>query len=131
MNHKKILVIDDDPDIRAFNMAVVEENGYIPLSASNGEEGFAIIQKEKPDLVILDVLMPLQSGIRLYYKLKTDDALKDIPVIILSGISKKCFLASEDVLSEFSGKKIPEPAIYLEKPVEPKTLANAIKNILT
>ena len=88
---KKVLVVDDDPDVRLFSVTVLEENGFFPLEATNGEEGLKSIKKEKPELVILDVLMPRQSGIRLYRELKTDKSLKDIPIIILSGIAKKTF----------------------------------------
>ena len=86
---KKVLVVDDDPDVRLFNMTVVEENGFTPIEASNGEEGLKLLKEEKPDLVILDVLMPRQSGIRFFRDLKTDNSLKHIPVILLSGIAKK------------------------------------------
>lgn len=127
---KKILVVDDDPDVRLFNTTVVEENGYIPLEAANGEEGLKIIKEQKPSLVILDVLMPRQSGIRLYRELKTDKTLKDIQVIILSGIAKKTFLRSQKALTEFGGESVPEPETYLEKPVEPDELAGAIKKYL-
>ena len=97
---KRILVIDDDPDIIMFNKSVVEENGHTALEAPNGEEGFKILKKEKPDLVILDVLMPRRSGVRLYRELKTDKSIKHIPVIILSGIAKKTFLRSQNALTE-------------------------------
>jgi two-component system, OmpR family, phosphate regulon response regulator PhoB len=130
MTNKKVLVVDDDPDVRLFNITVIEENGYTALSANNGEEGLDIIQREKPDVVILDVLMPLQSGLRLYYKLQTDNALKNIPIIILSGIAKKSFLRSQNALTKFEGEEVPAPKTYLEKPVEPEELAKAIKNIL-
>ena len=63
---KKVLVVDDDPDVRVFNTTVVEEYGYEPIEAENGEEGLKMIKKHMPDLVILDVMMPRQSGIRLY-----------------------------------------------------------------
>jgi twitching motility two-component system response regulator PilH len=127
---KKVLVVDDDPDVRLFNVTVVEENGYTPLEASNGEEGLKILKEEQPDLVILDVLMPRQSGIRLYRELKTDKSLKDIKVILLSGIAEKTFLRSQKALTEFGGEEIPAPEIYLEKPVEPEELAEAIKKYL-
>jgi twitching motility two-component system response regulator PilH len=127
---KKVLVVDDDPDVRLFNVTVVEESGYTPLEASNGEEGLKILKEERPDLVILDVLMPRQSGIRLYRELKTDKSLKDIRVILLSGIAEKTFLRSQKALTEFGGEDIPAPEIYLEKPVEPEELAAAIKKFL-
>jgi len=127
---KKILVVDDDPDVRMFSTTVVEECGHTSLEAENGEEGLKILKKEKPDLVILDVLMPKQSGIRLYRELKTDKALKHIPVVMLSGIAKRTFLRSQKALTEFGGKEVPEPEVYLEKPVEPEELAETIRNVL-
>lgn len=127
---KRVLVVDDDPDVRLFNTTVLEENGYTPLVATNGEEGLEIIRKELPDLVILDVMMPKQSGIRLYRELKTDKALKNIPVIILSGIAEKTFLRSQNALTEFGGEQVPPPETYIEKPVEPDELADVIKKVL-
>jgi twitching motility two-component system response regulator PilH len=127
---KKVLVVDDDPDVRLFSVTVLEENGYTPLEAEDGEMGLKMIKAEKPDLVILDVLMPRQSGVRLYRELKTAKALKDLKVIILSGIAKKTFLRSQKALTEFGGAEIPEPEIYLEKPVEPEELADVIKKVL-
>lgn len=127
---KKVLVVDDDPDVRLFSITVLEENGYTPLEATNGEEAMQLIRKEHPDLVILDVLMPRESGIRLYRQLKMDKKLDKIPIIILSGITRRSFLRSQKALTEFGGEEVPEPQTYLEKPVEPEELASAIRAAL-
>ncbi len=127
---KKVLVVDDDPDVVTFNVTIVEELGYTPLVAKNGEEGLKIVKEERPDLVILDVLMPRQSGVRLYRELKTDKSLGQIPVIMLSAIAEKTFLRSQKALTEFGEDKIPEPEIYLEKPIEPEELAKIIKDTI-
>jgi twitching motility two-component system response regulator PilH len=127
---KKVLVVDDDPDVRMFSVTVLEEHGYTPLEAADGEEGLKMIKAEKPDLVLLDVLMPRQSGIRLYRELKTDKALKNIHVIVLSGIAKKTFLRSQKALTEFGAAEVPEPEVYLEKPVEAEELADVIKKVI-
>lgn len=127
---KKVLTVDDDPDISAFVKTVLEENGYTPIVAKNGEMGLSMAVAEKPDLVILDVLMPKQSGIKMYRELKSDDALKEIPVIILSGIAKRTFLRSQEALTEFGDLPVPEPELYIEKPVEPDELAEAVKNLI-
>ncbi|WP_022668924.1 response regulator [Desulfospira joergensenii] len=124
---KKVLVVDDDPDVRSFVVTVLEENQYTPLVAQDGVEGLEKILKDPPDLVILDVLMPRGSGIRLYRQLKTDEVLKGIPVIMFTGIAMRSFLKSQKVLEEFKGGEVPKPDIYLEKPVEPEELARAIK----
>ncbi len=127
---KRILAVDDDPDIIIFVQTVLEENGYIPLIARNGETGLSIARDENPDLIILDVLMPKQSGIRMYRELKGDEALRGIPVIILSGIARRTFLRSQEALTEFGDQPVPEPEVYMEKPVEPAELAEAIKDLI-
>ncbi|WP_299980034.1 response regulator [Desulfobacula sp.] len=127
---KKVLVVDDDPDVRSFVVTVLEENQYMPLTAQDGIEGFEMIEKERPDLVILDVLMPRGSGIRLYRQLKTNENLKKIPVIMFTGIALRSFLKSQKALDEFKGGEVPEPDIYLEKPVTPEELVAAIKKKL-
>lgn len=127
---KKVLIVDDDPDVRLFSATVVEQCGHTPIEAENGEDGFKAVKAEKPDLVILDVLMPKQSGIRLYRELKTDPAFASVHVILLSGIAKKTFLRSQKALTEFGGAEVPEPELYLEKPVEPEELAASIKSVL-
>jgi len=127
---KKILVVDDDPDVRLFSQAVLEENGYIPVLAKNGEEGEDAIKKDKPDLIILDVLMPKESGIRLYRNMKTNKNFREIPIVMLSGIAEKSFLRSQKVLTEFGGDPVPDPEAYLEKPVDGQVLADTIKKIL-
>jgi twitching motility two-component system response regulator PilH len=127
---KKVLVVDDDPDIRLFSVNVLEEHGYTPLEAGDGVEGLKMIKEEKPDLVLLDILMPRQSGIRLYRELKTDKSLKNIHVIVLSGIAKRTFLRSQNALTDFGGAEVPEPEVYLEKPVEADELAKTIKELI-
>ena len=127
---KKVLVVDDDPDIRMLNKSIVEESGYTPIEAENGEEGLKMAKKENPDLIILDVLMPKQSGVRLYRDLVTHKSLKHIPIILLSGIAKSTFMRSQKALTQFGGAEVPEPEVYLEKPIEPEALAIRIKEAL-
>ena len=127
---KKVLNVEDDPDIRTFVTTVLEENGYIPIMAKDGEEGTRKVKEEKPDLIILDILMPKESGIKMYHELKKNPSFKDIPVVMLSGVSKRTFLRSQAALTEFGDETVPEPEAYLEKPVEPEDLAEILKKIL-
>lgn len=127
---KKVLNVEDDADIRTFVTTVLEENGYIPIMAIDGAEGMEKIREERPDLIILDILMPRESGIKMYHELKHDPSLKDIPVVMLSGVSKRTFLRSQAALTEFGDETVPEPQAYLEKPVEPEDLAETLKKIL-
>ena len=128
---KKVLIVDDDVDVRTFVSSVVEDIGYKPELAKDGEEGIGKVKKEKPALIILDVLMPKESGIKMYRALKTDSQFSDIPVIVHSGIAKRTFLRSQKALDEFGDQPVPEPEAYLEKPVEPEELGAMIKKFLS
>jgi two-component system phosphate regulon response regulator PhoB len=127
---KKVLIVDDDVDIRKVVSKLVEKSGYITIEAKNGVEGMGKVRENKPDLIILDILMPKESGIRMYRELKSEEALKDIPVIVLSAIPKKSFFRSQKVLDEFAGQSVPEPEAYIEKPEEPEELIALMKKIL-
>ena len=127
---KKVLVVDDELDMRTFITTLLETENFKPLSAVDGKEGLEIARKQKPALIILDVMMPKESGITLYRELKNDPELKDIPVIMLSALSKKTFFHSQKVLDEYKDEKIPEPAAYIEKPPEPEELIEAIQTCL-
>jgi len=127
---KKVLIVDDEPDMRVFLTTLLETNGFKPLSAEDGRQGMEIARNRKPALIILDVMMPKESGIGMYRELKGDPELKDIPVIMLSALSRKTFFHSQRVLDEYRGEKIPEPAAYMEKPPEPDELLEAIRKCL-
>ena len=127
---KKVLIVDDEPDMRTYISTLLETNGYKPILAVDGVEGLESARREKPALIILDVLMPKDSGINMYRELKNDPELNDIPVIMLSAISRKTFFHSQKVLDEYKGEKIPEPAAYIEKPAEPEELLEEIRNCL-
>ena len=129
--HKNILIVDDDEDFIQIEKTILESAGYDVTVARNGDECLEKVGQKKPDLVILDVLMPRQSGIRLYRELKTDKSLKNVKVIMLSGVAKRTFMRSQKALTEFGGDKVPEPEIYIEKPVEPEDLAAAIEKMLS
>lgn len=126
----KVLVVDDELDMRTFITTLLETNGYKPISAVDGREGLEVARRSRPSLIILDVMMPKESGINMYRELKQDPALKAIPVIMLSALSRKTFFHSQKVLDEYRGEHVPEPAAYIEKPPEPDELLQAIENSL-
>ncbi len=127
---KRVLIVDDDIDVTTLVSKLVERAGYEAVVAKNGVQGMGKVREGKPDLIILDILMPKQSGVRMYRELKTDEPLKDIPVIMLSAIAPKSFFRSQKVLDEFAGQSVPEPEAYIEKPEEPEELVELMKRIL-
>ena len=127
---KKVLTVDDEYQMRDFISTLLLENDYAPLQAKNGEEALAIVKEEKPDLIILDVLMPEKSGIKLYRELKNNEGLKEIPVIICSGVAKRTFLRSLDGPGKSDGGGLPQPEGYIEKPVKPAILVKTLKELI-
>jgi CheY-like chemotaxis protein len=127
---QRVLVVDDELDIRIYISTLLETNGYKPLLAEDGLLGLDIARNERPSLIILDVMMPRESGITMYRELKKDPELNKIPVIMLSALSRKTFLHSQKVLDEYADEKIPEPEAYIEKPPEPDELLAAIQKSL-
>jgi two-component system phosphate regulon response regulator PhoB len=126
MMKKKILVVDDEMDIRIFISTLVETNGYRSLVAKDGEEGLQMVKEHKPDLIILDVMMPKESGLKLYRELRSDNTTKQIPVIMVSAVSRKTFLHSIRELERYHGVSLAEPEAYIEKPPEAEELITFI-----
>ncbi|MBU2547042.1 MAG: response regulator [Proteobacteria bacterium] len=127
---RRVLVVDDEMEIRTYFTTLLEEQGYKTRIAENGEQGLALVREKKPDLVVLDVMMPKESGIKMYREIKTDPALADLPVLIVSGLAKKTFLHSQKVLDRFKGQDVPEPDGYIEKPPEPEELLGEVKRLI-
>ena len=131
---KKILIVDDDPDVILFLSTVVKDHGYITADASNGREGLEKAKSDHPDL-ILDLMMPQKSGIALLSDLKKDDALKEIPVIMVTGVSSETGI-DLDAFFKKGATGDPErnamkPEGYIEKPVDPQKLLKLVKKALS
>ena len=84
---KKILIVDDDPNIVDYLVTLFEDNGYATCSAKDAQEGLETAQREVPDLITLDLEMPGEWGPRLFRKLCEEQRLKNIPVIVITGFS--------------------------------------------
>lgn len=117
-------MVDDDPDARDFFVTVLEDHGFATVSARDGNEAMDRLAEERPDLVTLDITMPEKSGVGVYRGIKENEAYKDIPVIIITGVSDdfKRFISSR--------RQVPPPEGYLSKPVEPHELVGKVKELL-
>ena len=117
-------------DMRIFLRTLLETSGYRPVLARNGSEGLCRCREEDPALVILDVMMPGQGGVKMYLTLKTDDTLKSIPVIMLSAVAERSFEHYLRMLNVRVPGRMPEPCAYVEKPPEPQKLLQVISDCL-
>ncbi len=122
MKKKKILIVDDELDMRIFISTLLETRGYKPVVTRDGKEGMRKAKSVVPDLIILDVMMPEEGGVQMYRQLKTDNNLKDIPGIMVSAIAKKTFSHYLKMLNVQRDDHIPEPDAYMEKPPEAEAL---------
>ncbi len=131
MSSKKILVVDDERDMRIFVSTVVETLGFEPIPAENGSQALDLAGTNPPALVILDVMMPkIDDGIQAYQQFKSDPALSGIPIIMLSAIAKKTFFHSIQILSPRQGSRLPEPEAYMEKPPDARELSRLITELM-
>ncbi len=123
----KILIIDDDKVIVRYLGKFLKDNGYKTIVANDGENGMTLIKTEKPDLIILDVMMEtLFSGFEVYRKIKIDDDLNKIPIIGISGMA-------DEINVQFDKNRDAEyfnPDEFLEKPVDKELLLKKVANLL-
>ncbi len=128
-NEKKILVVDDEPDVRNFLSACIQDAGFQVDSAVDGQDALEKIEKEIPDLMTLDMVMPRKSGIDLIRTLRKNDEWAGLPVIVITAHAKNEF-ASEDIKSFNAFTSGLKPRRTIEKPVTPKKLVDTICEIL-
>ena len=124
---KKILAIDDEVDTLTFYSELLDDYNFTPITAENGVEGLKKARKEKPDLILLDIMMPKKSGLKTFKELKNDPDLNNIPVIIITGISKDVDYKS--LLNKPSTRRMP-PEGHLVKPLTADNLIKEITKIL-
>ena len=85
---KKILFIEDEPTLQKTFKEILEKEGYQLISAFDGENGLVLAKKEKPDLILLDLILPKKDGFEVLKELKSDEETKEIPVIVLTNLEE-------------------------------------------
>ena len=116
MTSKKIFIIDDDPVVVRYLAALFQNNGYETCSAADTKEALDKVLVEMPDLICLDLQMPGEWGPRFYRKLRRNKTLKDIPVIVVSGID--------------GDHAIKNAIAFIRKPFDPDELVGIVKNTI-
>lgn len=112
-----ILVVDDEADVRAFLTAILAKEGYETVTAANGREALEIVRRSPPDLVILDLQMPQQTGTDFYRRLSQDRELSTIPIIVVSGLAGRHLAVSK-------------PVAVFDKPIDPEEFAATVARAL-
>ena len=119
---RRIMIIDDEEDMRVYMQTLFRKAGYETDTAVNGEDALRRIDEIKPDLITLDILMPQKSGLKFFQALRERHDTKDLPVIVVSGISGH---------SEFFAREsLGGPTIFVEKPIEPDSILSQVRELL-
>jgi len=118
---KKVLVVEDNPAMVTLLADALIYAGFIVLSAANGKEGLAAVERDKPDLIILDVMMPVMSGLQVLRTLRSTPETQYLPVIVLTGRD-----GHADVLDAWMGGA----DRYLTKPCSMEEILSAVHNML-
>ncbi len=137
---KKILIIDDEPDAIEYLKAILEDTEYETLTAGDGDEGLVKAKEARPDLILLDLMMPAKSGTHFLNDIKRDEALREIPIVVQSGARQATGVDMQHYLESRSLRERKEQALgsrldtrpqaFLEKPVSPTDLLQTIRRLI-
>jgi len=123
----KIVFVDDDPDFVEATRLILEKGGYNVAVAYDGVEGAEVIKAEKPDAIVLDVMMPRKNGYQLCEELKKSDEFSQIPILLLTAVASHI---SDTQYTPRMGMET-EADDYLDKPAEPKEILNRLNSLLS
>ena len=118
---KKILVTEDSPTVLEILKSVLEEEGYEVIAATDGQQALNLAKTDKPDLIVLDLLLPKIDGYKVCRILKFDEKYKNIPIIMLTARTKES--------DENLGKEVGADA-YIRKPFQPEVIIDQIRKLL-
>lgn len=130
---KRILVVDDEDDVITYLTALLTDAGYEVTTARNGEEGLTSARADPPDLISLDITMPERSGVGLYRKVREDEKLKSIPIVIVTGVTNP--MAGSKGEGTFEGwmssrRQVPPPDGFFEKPIDKDEYLRKVAELL-
>jgi CheY-like chemotaxis protein len=129
MGTAKIVIADDDPDIRDSLKAILESQQYTVVTAVDKTDGLEKIRAEKPDLAILDVMMSTwEDGFEMSRELKKDPQFKDMPILMLTGIKNETGIDFKSTAGDPAWCPVDA---YLEKPIEPDILLAEVAKLLS
>ena len=128
-SEKRILVVDDEPDVRNFLSAILEDAGFIVDTADDGLDAFRKLEANPPDLMTLDMIMPGLSGVKVIRKMRKDERWEKLPVIVITAHARD-ELGSEDIKGFYAMPSKFRPKTTIEKPISPDKLIKVISEVL-
>lgn len=126
-----ILIIEDEPDVRIYLINLLQRHGYEVVAVSEGKEGLALARRTHPALVVLDTMLSGEDAQKVYMKLRSEEALSHIPVILLSPLSRRAVRGSGFYGGRAFHKHIYEPDAFLTKPPEAEDFLSIVQQLTT
>lgn len=127
----RILIIEDERDVRIYLTNLLMANGYKALAAVNVQEGLALANSENPSLIVLDAMLPGDDAQRIYTELRCQTGLCRIPVVVLSTITRRALRGSRLYGKESARNRIPPPDAYLSKPPEAEDFLAVVRRLVS
>lgn len=121
-NGKRVVCIEDEPEMIDLVRLILGRRGFEVTGANGGLEGLEIVKRERPDLVLLDLMMPDMDGWEVYQRIKSDEALREIPVVVVT--------AKAQSIDKVLGLHIAKVDDYITKPFGPQELLESVEKIL-
>lgn len=120
--NKRLVYIEDEPEMIDLVRLILGRRGFTVVGASGGEEGIELIRREKPDMVLLDLMMPDMDGWDVYHQIKSDEEMCEIPVIVIT--------AKAQNIDKVLGLRVAKVEDYIAKPFKPQELLERVEQVM-
>lgn len=143
---KKVLIIDDDENLVRYLSVALSRNGYDPMGAHDGQEGLTQVASARPDLVVLDIMMPKKTGWVVFRQLRKHEEHRSIPIIMLTSVSEvleeQDALADEEpeyedlrellrrAINQMREEGLEHPELFVDKPVDPEDFVLKVRELI-
>jgi len=126
MSARKAVIIDDEPDTTTYLSALLPDHGWQVRTANRADEGLALLTAERPDVLLLDLVMPERGGLSILVAVRKDPALAGLPIVVVSGVQQSLTADYHAFLGRF---KHFHPDAYIDKPIDPKQLLETVDSV--
>jgi CheY-like chemotaxis protein len=126
MTERRAVVIDDEPDTTTYLAALLSDHGWRVRTANRADEGLALLAAERPDVLLLDLVMPDRGGLSVLVAVRKDPTLSGLPIVVVSGVQQSLTADYHAFIGRF---KHFHPDVYLDKPVDPKQLIETLDSL--
>ena len=127
---KQVLIVEDEPDFATLLRSLLETAGYTVATAHDCDDAMVQARRHKPDMITLDIQMPRKSGVFFYRKLKADRAFRDVPVVVVTGLTRDDAVMETLIRTMLDPGHVLPPHAYVEKPIEGPSFLKTIEETL-